>query len=102
MIGNEGFLANLFKSPGTKNQDFAMKSLTYNEVMNDFLNILRKVQKGEEIIIKNEKNEENLAVLMPYKKYKRKKERRLGILNGIATYEIKEDFEMTDEEVINS
>ncbi len=79
-----------------------MKALTYNEVVNNFFNILKMVQGGEEIVIKSDKNEENMAVIMPYKKYKEKKERQLGILKGKATYEIKEDFKMTDEELLNS
>ena len=79
-----------------------MKALTYNEVVNNFFNILKMVQGGEEIVIKSDKNEENMAVIMPYKKYKEKKERQLGILKGKATYEIKEYFKMTDEELLNS
>jgi len=79
-----------------------MKALTYNEVINNFLNILKMVQGGEEIVIKDDKNKKNMAVIMPYKKYTEKKERQLGILKGKATYEIKEDFEMTDEELLNS
>ena len=79
-----------------------MKALTYNEVVNNFFTILKMVQGGEEIVIKDDKNKKNMAVIMPYKKYKEKKERQLGILKGKATYEIKEDFEMTDEELLNS
>ena len=79
-----------------------VKILTYDEVVNDFFNILRMVQGGEEIVIKSDKNKENMAVIMPYEKYKKKKERQLGILKGKATYEIKEGFEMTDEELFNS
>jgi len=34
-------------------------------------------------------------------KYKNKKQRPLGILKGKATYKIKDDFKITDEELLN-
>lgn len=43
------------------------------------------------------------AVIVPYEKYKApKKERPLGILKGKASFKIKDDFKMTDEEFLNS
>ena len=58
------------------------------------------VKNGEEIIIKNEENQENVAVIISYEKYKNKQERPLGILKGKATYKIKDDFKITDEELL--
>ncbi len=83
-----------------------MKALSYKEVIDNILKILEMVQSGEEIIIKNAKTQENVAVIIPYKKYKKKgkskekKERALGILKGKASYKIKEDFKITDEELL--
>ncbi len=83
-----------------------MKALTYNEVIDDILKILEMVQSGEEIVIKNVKTQENVAVIVPYKNYRRKssskkkQERPLGILKGKASYRIKEDFKITDEELL--
>ena len=75
-----------------------MKALTQNEVIKNILKILEMVKNGEEIIIKNEENQENMAVIISYEKYKR--ERPLGILKGKATYKIKDDFKITDKELL--
>ena len=50
-----------------------MKTLTYNEAINNILKILELVQKGEEIVIKNASNKENVAVIIPFDKYQKKK-----------------------------
>ncbi len=77
-----------------------MKALTQNEVTKNILKVLEMVRSGEEIIIKNEENQENVAVIISYEKYKSKQERPLGILKGKATYKIKDDFKITDEELL--
>ncbi len=83
-----------------------MKALTYHEVIDNILKILEMVQNGEEIVIKSLKTQENVAVIVPYKKYQKKRnskkrqERPLGILKGKASYRIKEDFKITDEELL--
>lgn len=83
-----------------------MKALTYSEVIDNILKILEMVQNGEEIVIKNVQTQENVAVIVPYKKYqrksnsRRKQDRPLGILKGKASYKLKEDFKITDEELL--
>lgn len=77
-----------------------MRTLTQNEVMKDIPRIWEMVKKGEEIIITSEQNQENVAVIISYEKYHKKSERPLGILKGKASYKLKEDSEITDEELI--
>jgi len=77
-----------------------MEALTQNEVINNILKILEMVKSGEDIIIKNEENQENVAVIISYEKYKNNQERPLGILKGKATYKIRDDFKITDEELL--
>jgi prevent-host-death family protein len=83
-----------------------MKALTYHEVSNNILKILKRVQSGEEIVIKNIKTQENMAVIVPYEKYQtkensqKKQERVLGLLKGQASYKMKEGFQITDEELL--
>ncbi len=77
-----------------------MKALTQNEVTKNILKVLEIVRSGEEIIIKNGENQENVAVIISYEKYKSKQERPLGILKGKATYKIKDDFKIADEELL--
>ena len=77
-----------------------MKAVTHNEVKKNFLHILEMVQRGEEIMIRNEQNQKNIAVIIPYDTYQKRRERPLGILKGKATYTIKNDFTITDEELV--
>ena len=83
-----------------------MKTLTYDETKDNILEILELVQSGEEIIIKNSKTRKNIAVIVPYEKYqqkgnaKKKQERPLGILKGRASYKIKNEFQVTEEEFL--
>lgn len=78
-----------------------MKTLTYDEVRNNIFKILEIVQSGEEIVIKNEQNQEKIAIIISYEKYKSRQERPLGILKGKASYKIKGDFKITDEELLS-
>jgi len=41
-----------------------------------------------------------VAVIISYEKYKNNQERPLGILKGKATYKIRDDFKITDEELL--
>jgi len=63
-----------------------MKALTQNEVKNNIFKILEMVKNGEDILIKGDHNKENFAVIIPFKKYKVKEYRQLGILKGKASY----------------
>ena len=76
-----------------------MKALTCNEIKNNLFHILEMVQHGEEIMIRNEQNQENIAVIISYDTYQKRQERPLGILKGKATCKIKDDFTITDEEL---
>lgn len=59
------------------------------------------VKNSEEIVVRKNKGAEKLAVILPYGKYKPAKQRPLGILKGKATFEIKNGFKMTDDELFN-
>jgi len=66
--------------------------------------ILELVNQGEDVIIKNEQSQENLAVIIPYAKYRqqqnRLKKRKLGVLKGKCSFHIKDDFAITDQELL--
>ncbi|MDZ7720907.1 MAG: type II toxin-antitoxin system prevent-host-death family antitoxin [Balneolaceae bacterium] len=86
-----------------------MEALTYPEFSKHLTELLKKVELGEEIIIQHEETRENIAVLIPYKKYQEehkntlnKTDRKLGILKKTAGYKIKKNFKITDEELLNS
>ncbi len=79
-----------------------MKPVTCKKVSKDIRAILDLVSKGEEVVIRNDDNQENIAVIIPYAKYRQqhRKKRKLGILKGKAGFRMKEDFAVTDEEFL--
>lgn len=79
-----------------------MKTLQVADLKANFSEILEDVKKGEEITISYGRKKEKIAVIVPYSKYKKSMNRRLGILEGKAGYEIPENFKFTDEEFLQS
>jgi antitoxin (DNA-binding transcriptional repressor) of toxin-antitoxin stability system len=78
-----------------------MKALTKKEVKKNIFALLELVKNGEDILIQSDKDHENVAVIIPFRKYK-KENRQLGILKGKASYKIKNDFKITDEELLTA
>ena len=76
-----------------------MKTLTVGKFKSDFSNVLKDIENGEEIIVEFGKGHKKLAILIPYKNYKFQK-RKIGILEGKATYKINDNFKMTTEELL--
>ena len=79
-----------------------METVKIGELKTNFSSVLKKIKAGQEIIICYGKKDEKVAVLMPYKKYRNKTPRPLGILEGKATMTIKSDFSMTDDAFLGS
>ncbi len=78
-----------------------METLKVGEFKTRFSDVLKKVRSGKEIIISFGKKNEKVAVLVPYKKYKSTKPRTLGLLEGKAVCNIKDDFQISDEELFS-
>jgi len=79
-----------------------MQTMTVGEFKAHFSDALAMVQKGEDLIISFGKRREKIAVLVPFSHYQGKPQRRLGLLAGKATFVIREDFAMSDEELLKS
>ncbi len=77
-----------------------MVAVMRNEIIPQWAHILELIQKGESVIVQNEKSAEKIAVIMPYTIFERKSPRPLGLLKGKASYKIKRNFKMTDEEFL--
>ncbi len=75
-----------------------MRTLTIANLKTNFSDVIKDVKNGQEIVVEYGKKHEKVAVIIPYKKFKNKK-RKTGILKGIASYEIKGDFKMSEEEL---
>ena len=78
-----------------------MKTLQLAEAKTHFSSVLKDVEAGNEVAIAYGKRKETIAVIIPYKKWKRSQKRQLGTLEGKMSVEFAEDFSMTDEEFIN-
>ncbi|MEN8253936.1 MAG: type II toxin-antitoxin system Phd/YefM family antitoxin [Verrucomicrobiota bacterium] len=78
-----------------------MKAVAVGEFKSHFSEVLDEVKHGEEFVVCYGRKKEKVAVLIPYEKYM-KKPVVLGVMEGIASYRIKGDFKMTDEEFLDS
>lgn len=79
-----------------------MHQLTVGDFKAKFSEIIQKVQQGETFGVTYGKSKKKVGVFMPIDKFKSKKMRKLGILEGKASFKIHKDFKMTDEEFLNS
>ena len=78
-----------------------MKTLQVGELKSKFSQILNDVKHGEEIAISFGKKKETIAVIVPFSSYKNKKKRKLGIIEGKASFKLSDNFSITDEELLN-
>ncbi|HQO04106.1 MAG TPA: type II toxin-antitoxin system Phd/YefM family antitoxin [Spirochaetota bacterium] len=78
-----------------------MKTLQVGELKSKFSKVLDYIKNGEEVTISFGKKKEKLAVIVPYSKYKKGIHRELGILKNKASFEIHNDFKISDEELFN-
>ncbi len=79
-----------------------MKNLQVGEFKSKFSKVLEDIKKGEEITISFGKKKEKIAVIVPYSKYKKTIHRKLGILENKASFDLKEDFSISDDDLIHS
>ena len=77
-----------------------MKTFSVAHVKTNLSSILKEVKSGEEIAISFGKKKELIAVIVSYNAYKQSKKRKLGTLKGKMSVEFKEDFKMSDDELL--
>jgi antitoxin (DNA-binding transcriptional repressor) of toxin-antitoxin stability system len=79
-----------------------MQNVTIGEFKTRFSYLLNLVKQGEEIVISYGRKREKVAVVIPYlRKDIDDNVRKIGIMKGKGTYEIKKDFKMTEEEFLS-
>ena len=79
-----------------------MKTVPVAEVRSNLSTLLKEVESGKEIGISFGRRRETIAVIVSIAEYKKIKERRLGSLAGRLTVEFKDDWKMTDDELLDS
>ena len=79
-----------------------MKAIQVGQLKADFSKILQNIQKsGEKYIIEYGKKHKKVAMIIPYdKRLEESSERTFGLLEGKGSFVIKEDFSMSDEELL--
>ena len=78
-----------------------MKSLSVGEFKSHFSDVLKDVQKGQQITIEYGKRHQKIAVIIPFNKYIAS-QRKIGPLKGKASFEIPLNFKMTDNDLFQS
>ena len=77
-----------------------MKTLAVGELKAQFSEVLEKVKNGESFGILYGKKKKPIAMIVPFQEKEKKKERKLGILDGKVTITFADDFKMTEEEFL--
>lgn len=74
-----------------------MKSIAVGEFKAQFSSVIKELQEGHPIAITYGKKRTKLAVLVPYDQYVKSAKRQIGIFQGKASYDMHDDFKITDE-----
>ena len=77
-----------------------MKTLPVGELKAQFSEVLEQVKKGQSFGILYGKKKKPVAMIVPYQDMKKKKERKLGLLENKVTITFSDDFKMTEEELL--
>ena len=76
------------------------KAMAVGELKARFSAVLDEVSHGQKVDILYGRAKKPVATIIPYQE-EPKGERKIGILDGIAKIEVREDFEMTPEELVD-
>ncbi len=77
-----------------------MKTIPVGEVKAQLSEILEKVKQGESFGILYGKKKRPIAMIVPYLDSEKKKERKIGILDGKVKITFADNFKMTEEEFL--
>lgn len=77
-----------------------MKTIPVDEVKAQLSEILEKVKQGESFGILYGKKKRPIAMIVPYLDSEKKKERKIGILDGKVKITFADNFKMTEEEFL--
>ena len=79
-----------------------MQTFTIGELKTGFSEVLKKVRRGQKVVISYGKKREKVAVIVPYSDYAAMPERPLGLLESKADCTIHEDFAISEKELLES
>jgi antitoxin (DNA-binding transcriptional repressor) of toxin-antitoxin stability system len=79
-----------------------MKMLAVGELKAHFSAVLSALKNGQAVTVGYGKSKRKVAVLVPYRQYRKTAGRKLGLLENLAQCRIHADFSMSDEKVLSS
>ena len=77
-----------------------MKTLTVADFKTKFSDVLQSLKQGQSFTVSYGRKKTKIAVIVPYDKYTKNTTRQLGLLTPKASYRIKSDFSITDDELL--
>ena len=79
-----------------------MKTMAVGELKAHFSEVLEEVKHGHPVAVGYGKRKTKVAVIVPYDQYEATAKRRLGVMEDRATYSVRKDFKISDEELLSS
>ena len=79
-----------------------MKTLAVGDFKTRFSAVLAEMKEGHSVAVGFGKSKRKIAVLMPYRQYRKSAGRSLGILKGRASCRVHADFSLSDEDLLSS
>jgi antitoxin (DNA-binding transcriptional repressor) of toxin-antitoxin stability system len=70
------------------------------ELKAKFSEVLEKVKQGESFGILYGRKKKPIAMIVPYAENRKKKERKIGLLDGKIEIKMSDNFQMTEEEFL--
>jgi len=79
-----------------------MEYIQVGQLKTDYSTILQNIQKGgKRYVVEYGKKHKKVAMIIPYdKRLEESEERRFGLLKDSGSFQIKENFSMSDEELL--
>jgi len=77
-----------------------MKTSTVGNLKTHFSEVLDDVKNGEEYTIEFGKRRDKIAVIIPYKEYKKKNKIKLGLLDKKGKITLKDDFKISENDFL--
>lgn len=79
-----------------------MKTLAVGELKSQFSAVLAEMKDGHPVAVGFGKSKRKVAVLVPYRQYRKTAGRTLGVFKGRTTCKVHADFSLSDEDVLQS
>ena len=77
-----------------------MQTIQVGQLKHELSSVLEMVKGGQEFVVQFGRKHQPIAVIMPYEQYKNDTPRTFGLLENKGGFTLKDDFEMSDEELV--